>query len=280
MIARLALAAVAAFVGVVAPAQAQHPQTAHFIYTDTRVSLAESASNDATVALGATVRFEYPEGSASHNVNLERSGPDCVQLAGAGAGNRSRILPNPPEGPGWIIECRFDTPGVYHFASDEHGTLNGVVRVANADGSVPTENPPPTPTQQETFVPGQNVSGGGTTGGGGSGPSRGRTAPKWTIAASQRGTAVRAALTGGSDRTRIVVEAFAKRTDLRTKGKAKLVRVGRVSRTLAPGARVTVSVPLDAKARAALRRLGRMKLTLRVTVSGATRSRIVTLRRP
>ena len=272
----IAILAVAAFAAV------QHPSTASFTFTDTHVSLNGGATSDATVALGATVRFAYPEGAAKHNVNIERHGPDCTQLAGAGTGNRSRILPNPPEGPGWVVECRFDTPGVYHFASDEHGTLNGVVRVANADGSVPTENQPPAPAPQETYVPGQAVSGGGTTTGGSGGPgtAQGKRAPKWTVAASQRGTAVRAALTGGSERTRVVVEAYAKRADLRAKGKAKLVRVGRVSRTVAAGARVTVSVPLNAKAKAALRRLGRMKLTLRVTVAGKTTSKTVTLRKP
>jgi hypothetical protein len=49
-----------------------------------------------------------------------------------------------------------------------------------------------------------------------------------------------------------VVEALAKRTDLLTKGKAKLVRVGRVSKTVAAGARATGTVRLNAKARSAL----------------------------
>ena len=86
-------------------------------------------------------------------------------------------------------------------------------------------------------------------------------------------------LRGGSERGRIVVEALAKRAELRTKGKARLVRVGRVSKTVAAGARVTVSVRLNAKARSALRRLGRLKLTLRVTAAGRTQSKSVTLRR-
>jgi len=277
MVTRLALATLVAALAIVTPAEAQHPQTARFIYTDTHVALAGSTSNDATVALGATVRFEYPEGFEVHNVNLERSGPECGQLAGAGTGNRSRILPNPPEGPGWVVECRFDTPGVYHFGSDGNGTLNGVIRVANADGSVPVDTPPPGATPQETFVPGLP---GATTPSSTTGPSpSGKKAPTWTIAASQRGTAVRIVLRGGSERGRIVVEALAKRADLRTKGKAKLVRVGRVSKTVAAGARVTVSVRLDAKARSALRRLGRLKLTLRITAAGRTQSKSVTLRR-
>ncbi len=178
-----------------------------------------------------------------HNVNLERSGPECGQLAGAGTGNRSRILPNPAEGAGWVVECRFDTPGVYHFGSDGNGTLNGVIRVANADGSVPVDTPPPTPTPQETFVPGtdRRLVVAHDQDGRREQPA-GRKAASWTIAASQRGTAVRVVLRGGSERGRIVVEALAKRAELRTKGKAKLVRVGRVSKTVAAGARVTVSV--------------------------------------
>lgn len=274
MVTRLALAVLAAAFAIVTPAQAQHPRTARFVYTDTHVSLAAGTSNDATVALGATVRFQYPAGSAAHNVNLERSGPECVQLAGAGTGNRSRILPNPPEGPGWVVECRFDTPGVYHFGSDGNGTLNGIVRVANADGTVPPDNPPPTPTPEQPFVPG--LPGTSTT------TTEAITAPtpakpaSWAIARSQRGTAVRVVLRGGSERERIVVEALAK---LRTKGKAKLVRVGRVSKSVAPDARVTVSVRLNAKARSALRRLRRLQLTLRVTAAGQTRSERVKLRR-
>jgi hypothetical protein len=275
---RLALVTLAAVVAPAAPAQAQHPQTARLVYSDTRVTLAGTESNDATVALGATVRFEYPEGTAAHNVNFERPGPECTQLAGAGTGTRSRILPTSPEGPGWVVECRFDLPGVYHFGSDDNGTLNGVVRVANADGSVPVDTPAPPSTQPEIFVPGQTVSGGGstTTRPGSATP---RTALKWTISAARRGATIRAVVTGGSERGRIAVEALATRTDLRAKGKARLVRVGRVTKTVAAGARVTVSVPLDAKAKAALRRLKRLKVTLRVIADGKTQSKTVTLRR-
>ena len=273
---RLVLATLIAVVVVAAPAYAQHPSSARFVYSDLRVSLAGTETNDATVALGATVRFEYPEGAATHNVNLERSGPECTQLAGAGAGQRSRILPSSPQGPGWVVECRFDTPGVYHFGSDDNGTHNGVVRVANADGSVPVDTPVPTPEQPPIFVPGESVSGGGTT----TTRQGSTTTPlKWTISAARRGATLRAVVTGGSERGRITVEALAKRTDLRAKGKAKLVRVGRVTKTVGAGARVTVSIPLNAQAKAALRRLGRLKLTLRVTVDGKTQSKTVTLRR-
>ena len=141
---RLALATLIAVVVLAAPAYAQHPSSAKFVYTDLRASLDGTETNDATVALGATVRFEFPEGTATHNVNLERPGPECTQLAGAGS---RPAQPHPAElarkARAGSIECRFDTPGVYHFGSDDNGTHVGVVRVANADGSVPIDTPAP-----------------------------------------------------------------------------------------------------------------------------------------
>lgn len=253
---------------------AELPLTARFVITDARAFVADTATNDATIALGGTVRFEYPSGAGKHNVNLERSGPDCAQLAGAGTGARGRILPPDTEGPGWVVQCTFPVPGVYHFGSDENGTVHGVVRVANADGTVPTENPPAAQTTPETYVPGTP----GTTGGTNVVPGSNRTALKWTAAKRQRKT-LRVALTGGTDRTRITIDAQARGTDLRTKGKAKLVRAGRVTRTVAAGTRVTVGVPLNSRAKAALKRRKSLTITLRVTVAGKTTATKVTLRR-
>lgn len=263
MIASLALAA--------AFAAPQHPSTASLTLADERVT-----PHDVTVALGATVTFDYPTGTGKHNVNFERSGPECGQLAGASAGAQGRILPPVPEGPGWVVRCAFGVPGVYHFGSDEHGSLIGIVRVANADGTVPpdTGGPSTTPTPQEPYVPGVNTN---TSGGGKNQAAGGKVAATWSVAASQR-RSLRVTLTGGSERGRIVLEAHARRGDLRAKGKASLVRVGRVTKTVGAGARVTVSVPLNAKAKAALKRLKRMKVTVRVTVAGKTSSKTVTLR--
>jgi hypothetical protein len=106
------------------------------------------------------------------------------------------------------------------------------------------------------------------------------TAPKLQVAASQRGRAVTVSITGGSASTPVVIEALARRADLRVKGKAKLVRVGKVTKSVAAGANVSLSVPLNAKGKAALKRLGRLKLTLKITVAGKTETETVTLRKP
>ena len=68
--------------------------------------------------------------------------------------------------------------------------------------------------------------------------------------------------------------------DLKAKGKAKLVRVGRIKKTVAAGAKADLSVAINAKAKAALKRLGKLKLTLRVTIAGKTTTSTVTLRKP
>jgi hypothetical protein len=248
------------------------PPTARFVISDARAIVAETTTNDVTIALGGTVRFEYPSGAGKHNVNLERPGPDCAQVAGASTGARGRILPPDTEGPGWVVQCTFPVPGVYHFGSDENGAVHGVVRVANADGTVPAENPPAPSATPETYVPGLPAAPGGTT------VAVGRTALRWSAAKRQRKT-LRVVLTGGSERARVTLETQARRTAVRAKGKAKLVRVGRVTRTIAAGARVTVTLRLDARAKAALRRLKRLDLTLRVTVAGKPATAKVTLRR-
>ena len=284
MIARLSLLAATAFAGIAALAHAQqHPQTASFTVVDNRYVLDGGGGSEATVALSATVNFAYPTGTEAHNVHFERTGPACTQLTGATTGEVGRVLPNAAEGPGWSGRCTFNAPGVYTFLCDDHPEMVGKVTVANADGTIPVEaTPTPTPTATATPQGGTgDPTGGGSTptGGGGTTTPGATSAPTWTIAASQRGNAVRAALTGGSARGTVVLEALAKRTDLRAKGKAKLVRVGRVSKTLAAGAKATASVPLNAQAKAALKRLGKLKLTLRITVAGKTTSKSVTVRR-
>ena len=64
------------------------------------------------------------------------------------------------------------------------------------------------------------------------------------------------------------------------KAKAKPVRVGRATYTVAAGATKRFSLPLNAKGKAALSRLGKLKVTLRFTVAGKTETRTVTLRPP
>jgi plastocyanin len=274
MIVRLTLLAVIAFGAIAALAHAQQPATVSVAVLDNRY-----APESPTIRLGGSVKFAYDAGEELHNVHFEKAGPQCIQIAGASGGPVGRILPAVSEGPGWSGECTFSQPGVYRFLCDDHLTMLGQVTVANADGTLPTDGgatPTPTPTPTATPLPGGGTTTPPTSGGGTTTP----TAPKLTLAASQRGQAVAGSFVGGSASNSAVIEALAKRTDLKAKGKAKLVRVGKVTKTVAAGAKVSFSVPLNAKGKAALKRLGRLKLTLKITIAGKTETKAVTLRKP
>jgi plastocyanin len=268
---RYLYATVGTFAALVTIAHAQQPQNAGITLTDDVYT-----PTQATIALGGKVSFGYAEGGESHNVHFERGGAECTQFAGAFVGAvDGRALPAVSEPAGWSGECRFTQPGIYRFFCDDHADMTGKITVANGDGTLPVEATP-TPTATAAPQPTQPTPT-PAPGGGGSAPAP-VTAPKATIAASQRGNAIAGSLTGGSARTAVTIEALAKRTDLRAKGKAKLVRAGKVSKTVASGATVKFSVPLNAKAKAALKRLRKLKLTIDVTVAGKTEARSVVLR--
>ena len=62
------------------------------------------------------------------------------------------------------------------------------------------------------------------------------------------------------------------------KAKAKPSRVGRATYSVASGATKTFKLALNAKGKAALKKLGRLKVTVRFTVAGTTTTKTVTLR--
>jgi plastocyanin len=265
-----------AFAGLatIAHAQQQPPQTASIALSDNVYTPGQT-----TISLGGKVSFGYADGGESHNVHFERGGAECTQFSGAAVGAiGGRALPAVAEAPGWSGECRFTQSGTYAFFCDDHADMTGKITVANADGTLPVEA---TPTPTPTATPQAGGGGGGvaqpTPTPAGSTPTP-TTAAKATIAASQKGNAVAGWLTGGSARTTVTIEALAKRPDLRAKGKVKLVRVGKVTKTVEAGAEVRFSVPLSAKAKAALKRLRKLKLTVNLTIGGQAQARSVTLR--
>jgi len=265
---RVGAAVAALFVGTVAIAQAkQLPLVANVDVRDNVYAPAESV-----VGIGGAVRFDYASGEEVHNVHFASAGVTCTQLAGRRTGPTGAVLPASSEGPGWSGACTFPGPGVYRFLCDDHNGMDGKVTVANADGTLPVEaTPTPTPTatpQGGTSTP--------PTGGApqDSTPLPGTAvAPKLTLAAGQRGQAVAGSIKGGSAAGSVTVETLAA-----LKAKAKPVRVGRATYTVAAGATKPFSLPLNAKGKAALRTLGRLKVTVRFTVAGKTETRTVTLR--
>jgi len=265
---RVGAVGVALFVSVVAIAQAQQLPLAATV--DVRDNV--YAPTESTVAVGGTVRFDYAAGEEVHNVHFANAGVTCTQLAGRRTGPTGNVLPTASEGPGWTGACTFPGPGVYRFLCDDHNGMDGKVTVANADGTLPVEATP-TPTPTPTPQGGTNAPPAGGGAPQDSTPTGGTvTAPKLTLSASQRGQAVAGSIKGGSTSTSVTVETLAA-----LKAKAKPVRVGRATYTVAPGATKPFSLPLSAKGKAALRKLGKLKVTLRFTAAGKTETRTVTL---
>jgi plastocyanin len=223
-----------------------------------------------TVALNGTVDFDYPVGGESHNVHFARDGAECAQTAGAKVGAVSgRAVPETAESAGWSAACRFPQAGIYRFSCDDHAEMTGQVTVLNADGTPPVEaTPTPAPTPPSaTPVPTPTPA-----------PTPATTPATATLAAVQKGTRITATLTGGSARSTVTLEALAKRSDLRAKGKAKLLRVGKATKTVAAGATVKASVPLNAAAKRALKRRKKLKLTVNIAIDGARMTKTVTVR--
>ena len=266
---RVGAVVAALFVGVVAIAQAkQLPLVANVDVRDNVYAPAESV-----VGIGGTVRFDYAAGEEVHNVHFANAAVTCTQLAGRRTGPTGNVLPTASEGPGWAGACTFPGPGVYRFLCDDHNGMDGKVTVANADGTLPVQaTPTPSPTPTATPQSGTNPPSAGPPQD--STPAGGTVvAPKLTLAAVQRGQAVTGLIKGGSAGSSVTVETLAA-----LKAKAKPVRVGRATYAVAAGATRTFSLPLNAKGKAALRKLGKLKVTLRFTVAGKTETRAVTLR--
>ncbi|MDA0171558.1 plastocyanin/azurin family copper-binding protein [Solirubrobacter taibaiensis] len=261
---RVGAVMVAVFACLVAIAHAQAPQlVADVAVTDNRYT--PSAS---TVSIGGTVKFAYDAGEEVHNVEFSSAAVTCTTTKGARTGASGKQVPFTSEGPGWQGNCTFPGPGVYRFICVDHSEMDGRVTVLNADGSVPVEatpTPTPTPTPQAgTDNP---------PAAGGPADSGTVTAPKLTIAASQRGQAVAGSIKGGSATASVVVETLAP-----LKARAKPTRVGRATYAVAAGATKKFNLALSAKGKAALKKLGRLKVTVRFTVAGATTTKTVTLR--
>ncbi|MBE2317446.1 hypothetical protein DVA67_015795 [Solirubrobacter sp. CPCC 204708] len=266
---RLGAVIIAVFAGAVAIAQAQTPQAS----IDIAVTDNLFTPGSSTLALNGKLKFSYEQGNEAHNVRFERDGVVCTQTAGDGAGPTGRVLPATSEDVGWAGECTFSQPGVYQFVCDDHVTMTGKVTVANADGSLPsTSTPTPTPTATVPAGGANPPAGGGPTDTTGPAPGA-ATAPTLTVAASQRGQAVAGSIKGGSAGAAVTVETLAA-----LKARAKPTRVGRATYSVAAGATKKFSLALNAKGKAALNRLGRLKVTVRFTVEGTTTTRTVTLR--
>jgi plastocyanin len=186
--------------------------------------------------------------------------------------------------------CTFQVVGTYNFYCYVHGlNMSGTVTV-NASGTT-TMTTTTSTTTQTTGGGGSTTTGTSTvpgpqSGSGGAGsPLAGSASQAIKLPQNQRGKAVRGSVsisTAGAG-ARIEVDLLAKSASLASAGHGAQVRVGRLVRPGLKAGRFSFSVPLNARARGALRRHGRLALTAEMQIKApnggaATVARKVLLR--
>ena len=202
-----------------------------------------------TVAPNTTVTFGYPDGGDYHNVVFKDRQPSSC------AG-----LPPGPRPKGWQGECTFVEPGTYAFICGAHDTMTGSVVVA---APTPTPTPTPTATADPAATPGATAS--PTPAPETKLPAQNPLAVK--LSPKQRGTRVR----GTVD----VKQAAAKlEVTVTTRLKKARVRVGRWVKSSPASGPVTFSVPLDARARRALRNNRSLSITVAVALTQSSGTRL------
>lgn len=251
-----ALSVVAAVVGALACADraaAQEPPS--IVTTDNAFSLAGGGPANVTIASGASVTFSYPTGASAHNVRFTGAAPtSCAVTVGPPADATG--LPSSASPAPWSGSCTFTVPATYAFVCDLHGSaMSGSVTIpGGAPPPPPPVAPPPPPIAPPPPPP----------------PPPASTLPigfGLSVAASQRGSTVRGSVRVRRSNASVRARAFARRGVLSGGRSTTLVLVGsRLRRSVAAG-RVSFSVPLSATARRALRRDGKLAITLKVSVS-------------
>ncbi len=210
-----------------------------------------------TIASGGSVTFADSKTAA--NIAWTGTAPTCESA-----------VPVAPASPktGWEGKCTFATPGTYKFESSTlwpEYTKYEVVVESSATA-------PSTPTTGEG-----GSKGGSTPGTTTSGPAPAGESPTGSplsgaprISSSQRGSTVKGSLevskAGAGDR--LEVDLLATTVSLRKAGHATQM-VGRFVNASVGAGQQSFSAKLDAKARKALKRHGRLALKVRITLTSA-----------
>jgi plastocyanin len=244
-----AAAGVLATLLLAAPAESQAPPTLAVVYAiDNAFTTDGGGPANVTIAAGGHVNFSYFMGNSRHNVVFTGPRPTVCGISEGPAGTAA-ALPAQPSPPLWEGGCDFDVAGTYAFVCGLHPSMTGSVTAVQTAASPP---PPPAQAPDVTLDP--------TAGG--------PAASAVKVATRQRGLTVRGSVLVARGGSRVLARAFARRRALSPRSSSKLVtQVGRRLRTSVPAGRVAFSAPLNAAARAALRRNGRLLITLRLTVT-------------
>ena len=256
-----------------APAHGQGSPAAAIVAVDIAFRTAGGAPAAVTVAPGSAVSFAYPSGNSAHNVVFTGPQPSsCRLVQPPGSSLSAAPLPATPSAPGWQGDCTFAAEGTYNFVCGLHGSsMTGSVVVGASGGSPPPPPPPPPPDAPPAAPP----------------PVAGTSAAAsgLRVRPAQRGSTIGGSVQVTHAGSRLLTRAFARRRALSGGRSRRQGEVGRqLRRSVGPG-RVTFSVRLTPAGRRALRRNGRLAISLRLRVTppaGAayTAARAVTLRPP
>lgn len=250
----VAVATASALLLVAAPAQSQAPRLAGIMAADNLFTSENGGAANVTIVAGGHVNFAYPFGRSRHNVVFTGALPTVCGSDG-GAPATASALPGAPSGPGWDGGCDFQTPGTYPFVCALHGSMTGSVTVVAPGTAVP----PPAPLAA--------------------------AASSLRIARQQRGTRVRGSVRVARSGSRVLFRVFVRRNVLYGGRSRRQVQVGRQLRSSVGAKRVTFATALSPAARRALKRRGKLALSLRLTVTPAhgtsyTATRTVIVRPP
>jgi hypothetical protein len=241
--------------GGTAAAQVAPPTTASFTAGDNFWDWTGGTGTIAEIATGGTVTFSDPAGETPpHNVDFTGSQePACTGI------------PADPINTGWNGSCSFNSPGAYPFVCEAHAEMTGRVDVVD----VPGQPPPPGGNPPGGNPPGGNPPGGNPPGGGdppGGSPTQ-PNAPRITFARRQTGTTLRGSVTAAAG-AKVVVSALVSNRSLsnRRPKTVKKVKVGSQTKR-SSGAKINFAVRLNAAARRALKRRGKLAVTLRIVVT-------------
>lgn len=231
--------------------------------------------SQAGVGEGASVTISNPT-AVAHGVHWVGGPATPVCGAGVPVGTNESAA-----GTEWSGTCTFSAAGTYTFYCTVHGPeMTGVITVA-ANGAV---TPVPISTQPS--------SGGGTTtsgrsGSGGPGsanslgsPLAGSAASAVRLGSSQHGRSVHGSVrvSAAGAKGRLEVDLLVKSAVLASATHSARVPVGKIVRASVAAGTVPFSVPLSQKARSALKRKGRLAVTVRLVLKPTTGAAVTVTR--
>lgn len=233
----------------------------------------------AAVNAGGVVSFSNP---SETNHGVEWKYPPVTPSCSAGVPVGTTAAASNTK---WSGTCTFSQPGKYEFWCTVHGSeMHGTITVNPSGTTTPTPTTTPTGTQTTTSGGGSSTTpgeSGSQVGSGASGsPLAGGASQSVKVASSQHGRSVRGSVAisqagvGGS----LEVDLLAKSASLASGGHASPVRVGKLVLSHLRAGKAAFSVPLNNRARGALRRHRRLTLSARIVIKPMTGSPVTVTR--